>query len=224
MILSSIAAVLLVAQQAEDRVHAVYPDDPETWTLEYPSLIGPFVEDYYSCLKGGSYHIGDGRGFAEQYRLDIPRCAKLAQRLERRANERIAERGRGRETPPEAVSAIFDQVRSIHLARGRDLDRTIATRLGSNAGYREARKAGTPSECVARVNGLRAERQAYAEAEGPRIKAIYAQDEYSDEDRRAIFAFERELARRTGAIKLELGVCPAAAYAVNAGPDGNPEG
>ncbi len=224
MIIATTAAMLLFAQQASDAVVAEYPDQPETWTLEYPSLIGGFVEDYYSCLKGGSYEVGDGRGFAEQYRADIPRCARHAGELEQRANERLAERGRTEDATPAEVAHIFENVRRIHLARGADLDRMVGIGLANSR--RSRAEAGTKLDaaCVARVADLRERRQAYAESEGAKVEALYRQDEYSDQDRLAILTYTNELRRMTTFMQMEMSRCPGSEIAASTAADQVPDG
>ena len=219
MILAAAASLLLVTQQASDAVIAEYPDEPETWTLEYPSLIGAFVDDYYSCLKSGNYIVGDGRGFADQYRANIGRCVKQADKLEQDANQRLAERGSTDEASPEQVSEIFETVRRIHLARGNDLDRLITIGLSNSRQYREEQETTVDAVCVARVTELRDRREAYAATEGPKLEHIHDKDEYSDEDRLALMNYSTELLRLTRMMQFEMRRCPGSEIADNAAQD-----
>ena len=132
---ATIVAALLLGQAATDRVTAVYPDEPVTWTLEYPNLIGIFVEDYYSCLRSGDYAIGVGTSFKAQYIGDIDRCSANGAELQRAANERLQARGNS-DTSEADVAQIFETVRQIHVARGASLDQAISTRLSASARLR----------------------------------------------------------------------------------------
>lgn len=211
---ASAALTLIFAQAASDRVQAEYPD--QQWELEYPALIGGFVDDYYRCLRGGNYVIGDGSGFEDQYRGDIQRCSKLAVEMETGANDLLAKRNRAQDTPPEQVASIFDTVRRIHVERGASLDRATSSRIVSSNAYAEAREAGdaAPPPCVAYVNELRQARQNHMETQGQSVKAIYDKPEYTQDDQRLIATYNAELMRLTSAITLELRACPEANYRV----------
>jgi hypothetical protein len=211
---ASAALTLIFAQAAGDRVQAQYPE--QQWSLEYPALIGGFVDDYYRCLKGGNYVIGDGSGFEDQYRGDIQRCSKQAEKMETGANELLAKRGRSAATPPADVAAIFDTVRRIHVERGASLDRATRSRIVASNAYAEAREAtaAAPPPCVASINALREQRQAHMETQGEAVKAVYDKPEYTQDDQRLIATYNAELMRLTGAITLELRACPEANYRV----------
>lgn len=221
MSLLSAAALMLVAQQSGAAVLAEYPDDPESWTLEYPNAIGGFVEDYYNCLRSGEYVIGDGRGFEAQYREDIPRCGKLAAEMEASANARLAEKGAAAATTREDVAVIFETARRIHVARGRSLDETIRTRLAADLRYQQMRAADTDRACIARIEALRARRGAYSDEHRARVAAVHGKDEYTDGDRRAIAEYQGTLGQYTARIEAELRTCPAAEYVTaDSGPTG----
>lgn len=211
---ASAALTLIFAQAAADRVQAQYPD--QQWELEYPALIGGFVEDYYRCLKGGSYVIGDGSGFEDQYRGDIQRCSKQAREMEAGANDLLAKRDRAGETPPSQVATIFETVRRIHVERGASLDRATSSRIVASNAYAEARETAeaAPPPCVAYVNDLRAQRQRHMETQGEGVKAVYDKPEYTEDDQRLIATYNAELMRLTGAITLELRACPQAQYRI----------
>ena len=221
---ASAALTLIFAQAASDRVRAEYPD--QQWELEYPALIGGFVDDYYSCLKGGSYVIGDGSGFEDQYRGDIQRCRKQGSELEAGANELLAKRGRDADTPPTQVANIFETVRRIHVERGASLDRATNSRIVASNAYAEAREVAdaAPPPCVAYVNELREARQNHMETQGESVKAIYDKPEYTQDDQRLIATYNAELMRLTGAITLELRACPQANYRVYEEGAETPEG
>ena len=211
---ASAALTLILAQAAGDRLKAEYPD--QQWELEYPALIGGFVDDYYRCLKGGSYVIGDGSGFEDQYRGDIQRCSRKASENEAGANDLLAKRDRAGETPPAQVATIFETVRRIHVERGASLDRATSGRIVASNAYAEARAVAdqAPPPCVAYVNDLRAQRQRHMETQGEGVKAVYDKPEYTEDDQRLIATYNAELMRLTGAITLELRACPQAQYRV----------
>jgi len=209
----TLGAVFALAQQSSQNVTALYPEDRETWVLEYPAVIAPYVEDYYSCLKGGSYVIGSGRGFETQYRGDIPRCAKKAAGYEQDATKRLATSASGRNMAPGDVAQIFETVRRVHVARGRSLDQTIGTTLRSSnadqAASQAAATAAEPPACVERMRVLINKRAAYVAERGPEIEGRYAKDEFTDEDRTAFAQYSTELSRFTRVISMERSRCPA---------------
>lgn len=221
MSLLSAVALVLVAQQSGAAVVADYPDDPESWSLEYPNAIGGFVEDYYNCLRSGEYVIGDGRGFEAQYREDIPRCGTLAAEMEASANARLAAKDQADGATRAEVAAIFESARRIHVARGRSLDATIRTRLAADLQYQQMRAADTDRACIARIEALRAERGAYSDENRARVAAVHAKDAYTDDDRRAIAEYQGKLGQYTARIEAELRTCPAAEYvSADSGPAG----
>lgn len=219
-------AVLALLQQSGQNVTALYPEDRETWVLEYPAVIAPYVEDYYSCLKGGSYAIGRGREFEVQYREDIPRCAGEAARFEQAAIRRLADSASGAETTPGDVAQIFETVRGLHVARGRSLDQTIGTNLRQSETYRASRGqaaaiAPESSACVAAIRTLIGRRDAFVAAGSAEIEARYAKDEFSDDDRAAFANWTNEVSRFAAMIAFERSRCPASDYVdltADAGP------
>lgn len=202
------AATLLIAQQGAEAVIADYPENPETWTLEYPSQVADHVEEYYNCLKGGSYTVGDGRGFAVQYRADVPRCAELGTSLEGQANERLAGKESAIRTTPQDVAKIFETVRRIHVARGADLDKMVGIGLANSRQNRAAAQNAVNDECIARVVDLRQRRQTFAETEGSRIAVLHAKDAYTDEDRKIILTYTQQLLRLSDMLEFEISRCP----------------
>lgn len=217
MIASATTAIaLIISQAASDRVSAEYPSDQ--WELEYPAIIGGYVDGYYGCLKGGNYEIGGGIGFEAQYRSDIQRCSDEAEEMEAGANSLLERRGQAEGTSPADVAKVFDTVRSIHVARGASLDAATRNRIVASNAYAEARETGAadaaPPPCVASVNALRAARQNHMETQGASVKAVYDKPEYTRDDQRLIATYNAELMRLTGAITLELRACPEANYAL----------
>ncbi|ABC64645.1 hypothetical protein [Erythrobacter litoralis] len=217
MIATSIAsavALLVALQQASDKVEAVYSD--EDWTLDYPFVIEPYVGEYYDCLRAGSYTIGEGRTFAAQYREDdLPRCADKGVRLEAEANAVLAGRDSSDAMTPQDVAALFDQIRALHVARGASIDSATRARLVTEPEYRQVRRqAAVASEdtarCVARIDALSQERSAFMADNSDRIEAVHAQDSYSEDDQRELFAYQRQLQRFNSLIVIEQRRCAAA--------------
>ncbi|MHA6332335.1 hypothetical protein ACXYL9_01525 [Qipengyuania sp. CAU 1752] len=215
MITSALVAMLLI-QQASSSVEAVYPDDPTTWTLEYPVRIQPYVADYYDCLRSGSYVIGGGASFAAQYRQDVPRCAKKRTQFEAEANAALAKTGEDAATPPTAVAGIFERAQRIHVARGQSLDLAVGTRLSSQPEYGTVRSrvavsvTGEAPRCIARLQSLVDQRRVYMEAEELKAEAIYAKTDYTSQDQRDMGRYQNQLQRYNSLIQLEQRQCPEA--------------
>lgn len=205
---------LLLSQQAAQSVAAVYDAD---LVLEYPSLIEEEVQGYYGCLKSGAYVVGGGQGFAAQYRQDIPRCARQAAQAESAANALLAARGRA-DVPPADVAAIFETVRRIHVARGQGLDRLAAQVDTRAAAYRAETYAPGDPNCLAAIQEQRAARDAYAAQYGPGVRAVYDKPDYTDDDRRIMASYERELGRMTAIIEGAQQRCPAARFSPGDAP------
>ncbi|MDA7787640.1 hypothetical protein N8940_00215 [Sphingomonadaceae bacterium] len=130
--LSLVFATLMLGQQGSGTATAIKPDKPTTWSLEYPYMIEPYIDDYYGCLKSRELFAGDDRSFEEQHRGAIPQCAKQEARAVKEANEKLASRGRSAETTPEDVAGYFETIRQIHIARGRDLDAQLLMRINGD--------------------------------------------------------------------------------------------
>ncbi|NNC60213.1 MAG: hypothetical protein HKO05_09505 [Erythrobacter sp.] len=215
MFISALVATLLM-QQASGSVEAVYPDDPTTWTLEYPVRIQPYVADYYDCLRSGSYVIGDGATFAAQYRQDVPRCEKKRTRFEAEANAALAKTGEASATPPMAVAGIFERAQRIHVARGQSLDLAVGTRLSSQPEYDALRSrvavsvAGDTPRCIARLQSLVDQRRVYMDAEELKVEAIYAKADYTKQDQQDVARYQNQLQRYNSLIQLEQRQCPEA--------------
>lgn len=197
-------AFIVVAQQAGDTVLAIYPEDPTTWTLDYPVRIEPYVSEYYNCLRGGSYAIGNDVSFGSQYEKDIPRCAKKAQSLEAEANSVLAASGGADATPPSEVAYIFDRARRIHIARGKSLDLSVRTRLANSSGY------SLDGSCAAGVQTLIDQRASYMQAEELRIEALVGKSDQTPEEQAALARYRDQLNRYNELITLERSECAAA--------------
>ena len=196
-------AFVVVAQQAGDTVLAIYPEDPTTWTLDYPVRIEPYVSEYYNCLRGGSYAIGNDISFGSQYE-NIPRCAKKAVALEAEANAALAASGGAEATPPSEVAYIFDRARRIHIARGKSLDLSVRTRLANSAGY------SLDGSCAAGVQTLIDQRASYMQAEELRIEALVGKSDQTPEEQAALARYRDQLNRYNELITLERSECAAA--------------
>jgi len=217
--------MLAMPQTSGEGVAAVTSGQSKTWTLEYPYVIDPYVGDYYDCLKGGHYVIGDGRNFEEQHRGDIPRCETAATTLAAQAEARLARSRANGYTDNYDVGAIFNTVRQIHIERGRDLDGLAVTRMATNDPNQQAGQAPADgdnagntgaisrksAECIARLKVLRENRRTFSEAEGPKIELVYAKNERSDEEQLALYAYQRKLGQYNSRISFEMRRCPAEA-------------
>lgn len=124
---ASVLAPALSLQSAGQTVSAVVNDNPETWQVEYPRTIQPQVAEYRKCLNLGDRAISGEANFEKQHRTDIPHCEAIRQENVAAANALLAD---AKTTlSPAEVSALFMRIGSIHIARGRDLDRQFVQRL-----------------------------------------------------------------------------------------------
>lgn len=212
--IATAVAFVMVAQQAGNAVLAIYPEDPTSWTLDYPVRIEPYVSGYYDCLRSGSYTIGGDRTFAEQYGQDIPRCARKAVTLEAEANAALAASGGADATPPDEVAMIFERARRIHLARGGSLDLAVRTRLSTRPEYARVRELAADgvedTACVDRLQTLVDQRASYMQAEELRIEALMAQKQYTPADQQALARYQGQLQRYNDLISIEQRSCIAA--------------
>ncbi len=127
MILASLLAPLVALQAAGEAAVAIKNDNPETWTVEYPRLIQPFVQDYRRCLAITDRRISGKADFETQHSGDVTRCAKARATAIAQSNEVLA--GAKTTLSPEAVNTLFENIGKIHIARGRDLDQQFTSRL-----------------------------------------------------------------------------------------------
>ena len=144
MILATLLAPLLTLQSTGEAVVAVKNDNPETWTVEYPRLILPQVQDYRRCLKVTNRTVTGVADFEAQHRADLPRCAPVRAKAVAEANAALD--GAKTTMSPEEIERLFDNIGKIHVARGRDLDQQFASRLSgaeaAAAAYEETRPKG----------------------------------------------------------------------------------
>jgi len=133
MILTSLAFALSVPlslQGVGEAVTAIKNDDPETWTVEYPRIIRPFVVEYRQCLNVSDRRVTGSADFEAQHRTDIPRCVE--QRAKSLASAKAEMVGAKSQLSDAQLAAVFDTVGFIHVARGRDLDDQFKQRLAAS--------------------------------------------------------------------------------------------
>lgn len=144
--LALILAPVLALQAVGQTPIAIENDNPETWTLEYPRLIQPYISDYRRCLLAGDRRVTGEADFEVQHRSDLPRCAEERETAIESANAVIANRTGYAQFTPENVAGIFDLIGRIHVARGADLDQQFLQRIrgaeAAQAQYDEDRPTG----------------------------------------------------------------------------------
>ena len=129
MLLTSLALVLSL-QSSGETVIAVRNDDPETWSVEYPRLIRPYVAKYRQCLNVSNRSVRGEADFEAQHRTDIPRCAK--ERDAAMADARAAMLGAKTQLSEDELNTLFRNLGRIHIARGRDLDKQFTDRVAAS--------------------------------------------------------------------------------------------
>jgi len=117
-----ILAPMMMLQAAGQTPTAIENDAPETWTLEYPRLIQPFVEDYRRCLTGQMRWVTGAANFEEQHRSDVPRCNEESTEAQDAAYRALMTRNDYSDFTSDDVREIFEHAGRIHIARGADLD------------------------------------------------------------------------------------------------------
>lgn len=122
-----ILAALLALQSVGEVAVAVKNDNPETWTVEYPRLIQPYVQDYRRCLAVTNRKVTGTANFETQHAADLPRCAE--RRAKAIADSNAAMVGAQTAISPEEVEQLFTNIGRIHIARGADLDKQFTTRM-----------------------------------------------------------------------------------------------
>ena len=115
-------APLLALQGAGQTAVAIENDAPETWTLEYPRLIQPYVEDYRRCLTGRMRRVTGEADFEVQHRADLPNCEEVSAQAQAAAVTALAAHSEYSDYTSDDVREIFDHAGRIHIARGADLD------------------------------------------------------------------------------------------------------
>ena len=139
-------APLLSLQAAGDVAVAIRNDDPETWVVEYPRLIQPYVQDYRRCLNLSNRRVTGVADFEEQHRADVPRCAE--ERAEAVAASNRALDGAKTTMSAAEIDTLFENIGLIHIARGADLDKQFTQSLANAETRQENYDATRPKGLV----------------------------------------------------------------------------
>lgn len=146
--LSLVLSPLLALQGVGSAPVAVKNDAPETWTLEYPRLIQPFIEDYRRCLTGQMRRVTGEANFEDQHRSDVEKCAEASEEAQAGANRVLSGRAEYEDYSPKDVSEVFDHVGRIHIARGGDLDNQFTFIMRRSQELRDEYEADRPKGLV----------------------------------------------------------------------------
>lgn len=138
MITSALALVFGLQATAEVPI-AIINENPETWTIEYPRLIQPFVADYRGCLNFTIRYVTGVPDFEAQHRSDVPRCAEVRAKAVADSKKAMAEAKT--KLDGEEIEELFSAIGTIHIQRGRDLDQQFAMRVEA---AERAAEAGPP--------------------------------------------------------------------------------
>ncbi len=144
--IAAIIAPLLALQGAPSTAVAIKNDNPETWSVEYPRLIQPFVQDYRRCLAVTNRRIAGVADFEAQHAADLPRCAERRAKAVADSNAALA--GAKTAMTPEEVEQLFTNVGRIHIARGADLDKQFNARVAGAEAASQAYEANRPKGLV----------------------------------------------------------------------------
>ena len=129
-IAAPVAMPAFTLQGSVTTAEAIRNDDPETWVVEYPRIILPFVVRYRRCLNLTDRRVTGAADFQAQHRSDVPRCAK--ERKAATADAIEAMEGAKTYISQEQLTAVFDTLEAIHVARGRDLDDQFKQRVAAS--------------------------------------------------------------------------------------------
>lgn len=165
----------LSLQGAAETAVAIKNDDPETWSVEYPRLIRPYVVKYRTCLNVSNRMVTGQPDFEIQHQRDIPRCAETE--AEAKANALTAMRGAKTAISAEEVNILFRNIGLIHVARGRDLDDQFIRRIRGAESARQTYEDNKREGLVIEMRDASVVKSA-AEVAGQRAnkEAIHAQD------------------------------------------------
>lgn len=137
-------APLLALQSAGETAVAIENDTPETWTVEYPRIITPFVQDYRRCLNVANRLVTGKPDFEVQHRADLVRCEKASLEAQEESNRILAGREGYGEFGPKDIREVFEHLGNIHVARGADLDKQFQMTLTASSeradNYEEERR------------------------------------------------------------------------------------
>jgi len=145
MMFATVIAPLLALQAVGESAVAIKNDNPETWSVEYPRLIQPYVADYRRCLTLANRRI-NGANFADQHAGDLARCSATRTTAIAQSNEILA--NAKTKLSPAEIDRLFDNVGKIHVARGRDLDQQFTSRMAGAAAATDAYEATRPKGLV----------------------------------------------------------------------------
>jgi len=146
VIVATVLAPLFMLQAAGEALLAVKNDNPETWTVEYPRLIQPYVADYRRCLTVANRRIAGTADFEAQHAADVARCAEVKAKAIAASNTDLA--GAKTTLTAEQVDTLFDNIGKIHIARGRDLDQQFLARMAGAANASDTYEAERPKGLV----------------------------------------------------------------------------
>lgn len=127
--LSLALAPIFSLQAAGESAIAIKNDAPETWVVEYPQSISPFIQDYRRCLNVVDRRVTGMPDFEVQHRADVVRCEKVSGEAQAGATRVLANRGSYDEYTADDIAPTFEHIGRIHIARGADLDKQFAMRL-----------------------------------------------------------------------------------------------
>ncbi|MEP0189324.1 MAG: hypothetical protein ABJP70_03405 [Erythrobacter sp.] len=130
MSLSLLLAPALAIQSTGNTVRAIKNDDPETWVVEYPRLIQPYVAEYRRCLTSQHRYIRGVADFEAQAREDVPRCLEVRVEMVATSNAEFTQAKT--RLSVQDVEQLFENISLIHIARGRDLDQQFTIRVASS--------------------------------------------------------------------------------------------
>ena len=139
-------AMMMALQGANEVLAAIDNDNPETWTVEYPRLIQPYVIQYRNCLNAADRRVTGKPDFQEQHLSDIPRCKKVREEAIALSNAEMAD-AKTRLTEAE-TDLLFRNIGIIHVARGRDLDQQFTNKIESVAAAQDEYEANRPEGLV----------------------------------------------------------------------------
>ena len=125
--ISTALALAMSLQGATESAVAIKNDNPETWSVEYPRIIRPYVVEYRKCLNAANRRVTGEADFEAQHRSDIPRCADISDETKSGAIEAMM--GARTRISAQEVDVLFKNIGLIHIARGRDLDDQFMMRM-----------------------------------------------------------------------------------------------
>lgn len=144
--IAALIAPLLALQGAPATAVAIRNDNPETWSVEYPRLIQPYVADYRRCLAVTNRRIDGTPDFEAQHAADLPRCA--ARRAKAVADSNAALAGAKTAMSPDEIDQLFTNIGRIHVLRGADLDKQFNARVAGAEAASQAYETSRPKGLV----------------------------------------------------------------------------